>query len=88
MSSMLDQILEQYPDEEFVKVDGYDDCIVGVVHKAGSQPVLLYSREKLIQRTSEKESWTHEESVEWHEFNTFPAYYGDGTPAFWELPHE
>ena len=85
--SVLDQILEQY-DQEFIKVTGYDDCVIGVCSRAGSELFLMYDREKLLQKTCEVEGWSMEASVEWHEFNTFGAWYGETTPGFMELPYE
>ena len=84
----LEKIYESWPDTEFIKVTGYDNCVLGVVSRMTLQPVLLYDREKLLQETCKKQDWTYDEAVEWHEFNTFGAWYGDGTPCFLELPNE
>jgi len=86
--SVLERILDQYPDNEFIQVTGYEDCVIGVCSRAASELFLLYDREKLLQKTCEMENWTYEEALEWHEFNTFGAWYGDATPGFIEVPHE
>ena len=85
--SVLERILEQY-DQEFIQVTGYEDCVIGVCSRAASELFLLYDREKLLQKTCEIENWTYEEALEWHDFNTFGAWYGDATPGFIEVPHE
>ena len=85
--SVLERILDQY-DQEFIQVTGYEDCVIGVCSRAASELFLLYDREKLLQKTCEMENWTYEEALEWHEFNTFGAWYGDATPGFIEVPHE
>lgn len=85
---VLTKILDQYPESEFVMVTGYNDCVVGVCDRAGNEPFLLYDREKLLEQTCEQEGWTMEEAVEWHEFNTFGAWYGDATPGFMTVPNE
>tara|TARA_Y100000593_G_scaffold74411_1_gene136927 strand:+ start:554 stop:859 length:306 start_codon:yes stop_codon:yes gene_type:complete len=85
---VLTRILDQYPDSEFVMVTGYNDCVVGICDRAGNEPFLLYDREKLLEQTCEQEGWTMDEAVEWHEFNTFGAWYGDMTPGFMTVPHE
>jgi len=84
----LTKIRDQYPESEFVMVTGYDECVVGVCDRAGGEPFLLYDREKLLEQTCEQEGWTMEESVEWHDFNTFGAWYGDATPGFMTVPNE
>ena len=85
---VLTKILDQYPESEFVMVTGYNDCVVGVCDRAGTEPFLLYDREKLLEQTCEQEGWTMDQAVEWHEFNTFGAWYGDATPGFMTVPHE
>ena len=37
-------------DKNLIKMDGYDDCIVGVVERAGQEPILCYDKEKVLSK--------------------------------------
>ena len=45
---MLKQIVEQYPDDEILKADGYDDCIIGYDYGTGENIRLIYSIKKIL----------------------------------------
>ena len=36
-------------------MDGYDDCIAGVVERFGQNPIVCYDKEKVIQRLESDE---------------------------------
>ncbi len=76
----IDETADTYPDP-MLRMDGYDDCVVGVVERFGCQPAFLYDREKVILRLME-DGMDREEAEEFHEFNQAGAYLGEGTPAF------
>lgn len=61
--------------------DIYDEAIVGVTRDGFA----IYSVEKVIEAGT-KIYESYEESSEWHYYNTFDAYVGEGTPIFmWEI---
>ncbi len=62
-------------------MDGYDDCIMGAVVRFGSEPFLLYDQDAVIGKLM-NEGMTHEDAVEFHEYNQLGAWVGDSTPAF------
>jgi len=64
-----------------MKMDGYDDCIIGVVLRCGQDPILCYDRELVIVRLRE-DGMSRDEAVEFFEFNQLGAWVGDGTPCF------
>ena len=74
-----DQIAGINPD--LLIMDGFDDCIVGIGTRFGSEEFVIYDYAKVI---AQLESWgmTYDEAVEYHEFNQLGAYVGDHTPAF------
>lgn len=76
----LDSLADHYPDEALLRMDGYDDCCIGVVERFGMQPILCYSTEKVIAKLmkdmSEEEAW------EFFNFNQIGAWMGKGTPCF------
>jgi hypothetical protein len=62
--------------------DGFDDCVIGVSYRAGMEPVLAYSIEKVISKLVERDGMTHEEAVEYFDYNICSSWLGEGTPAF------
>ena len=75
----LDEILENYPDEEFLKADGFDLAIIGV--EANSLR-LVYSVEKCIELLMEDDGMSYEDGIEHLYFNVIGAYVGENTPIW------
>ena len=77
--------------ENLIKMDGYDDCIMGAVVRFGSEPFLLYDQDAVIEKLM-VQGMTYEDAVEFHEFNQLGAWVGDSTPAFfikdWEQQYD
>lgn len=71
------KISEEYPD--LLKADGFDEAILGVVHRLGIQAI-CYDQEKVIEilmrDMSEEEAW------EYFDFNIAGAWVGESTPFF------
>lgn len=80
-----DLALEQVDGEELLFADGYDDAILGVVYRDGTN-VVVYDRTKVLQIL--EKDMTPEEAVEFFEFNVAGAYVGPQTPIFLELLSE
>lgn len=72
---------------ELLVMDGFDDCLVGVVTILGKQPVACYDRQKVIEKLV-SQGMSEEEAREFHEFNQAGAYMGDATPVFLDRPME
>lgn len=66
---------------ELLKMDGYDDCIVGLVERFGQQLILCYDKEMVI-RKLESDGMSRIDAEEWFYFNKLGAWMGDGTPCF------
>jgi hypothetical protein len=77
---ILDQIVENYPDEEILKADGLDDAILGI--EVNSMK-LVYSKSKVIEILM-SEDMTEEDALEHYYFNIVGAYVGEKTPIFIE----
>lgn len=78
----LDEILENYPEEQFLKADGFDEAVIGL------DPVsmkLIYSREMMIDLLVVNDNMTEEEAIEYLEYNTWNTYFGDQTPIYIEI---
>ena len=76
-------------DERLVKADGLEDAIIGVGSRMNMPDVLIYSYNKCVKIFMEKEGWTHEEAIEWMDFNVVGAWVGETTPIFvHEIPSD
>jgi hypothetical protein len=76
---MLEEILENYPDETFLKADGFDEAIIGLDEKSGR---LIYSTTKCLEILVKDEEMTMEEAIEHFYYNVSGAYFGEQTPIF------
>ena len=65
---MLETILENYPDEIFIKADGLDEAIIGIEYNT---MCLIYSTSKCVEIMNK--TMKAEEVEEWLEHNTFGA---------------
>ena len=61
--------------------DGLDDAIIGYGQQFPKEPLLVYDYDKCVEIFMAQDM-SHEEAVEWMEFNVVNAYYGEGTPIF------
>jgi hypothetical protein len=75
---MIEEIIDNYPDETFLKADGFDDAILGV--ETGSMR-LIYSVTKCLEILIE-EGMTYEDAIEHFDFNIGCAYVGEKTPIW------
>lgn len=75
-------ITEEYTD--LIKLDGFDEAVLGVVERAGLLAV-CYDRSKILQilmrDMNEEEAW------EYYEFNILGAYMGEATPVYLDMMH-
>lgn len=72
-----------YPDYEFMFADGFDDAILGVSERFGSEPIVCYDKRKVLKKL-EEDGMTEEEAIEYFEYNIIGAYVGEKTPEFIE----
>lgn len=79
---ILAGILEMYPDESFIRLDGYDDAVHGVVERMGHDLVLLYDKGKILDILQERDGMEPDEAMEFFDFNIAGSYMGPKTPAF------
>lgn len=74
-------ILDAYPDQDFLFADGFDDAILGVDESSGR---LIYSVKRCIGCLVRDGVGTEflDEAVEYFDFNTRGAYVGGLTPIW------
>ena len=74
---MINEIIEQYEGESFLKADGFDEAIIGVDETTMR---LIYSVKKCIEILMRDMS--QEDAIEYFSFNVSSAYVGEKTPIW------
>jgi hypothetical protein len=64
-----------------LKVDGFDDCYLGIGETYGSLPALVYDQTKIIEKLKQ-DGMDEEEAQEFFDFNILGAYLGEKMPIF------
>ncbi len=67
---------------DLLKMNGFDDCIVGVVERYGQSPILCYDKEKVLLQLQRESGMTEEEAREFFYYNQIGACMGEATPCF------
>jgi hypothetical protein len=86
MSNKRNALIQQFPDEEFLIVDGLDEAIIGI--DTNSRRVIYSKRKCLEIRAAECEELADEDrsaeeiAIEDLEFNTYCTYVGAQTPIW------
>jgi hypothetical protein len=75
--TMIDKILEWFPEDEILKADGFDEAIIGIDEHSMR---LIYSISKCIEILCRDMS--EEDAIEYFEFNVNCAYVGEKTPIW------
>ena len=83
-SGSMKEILKIYPDEKFIKADGFDDCVIGVSHRFGEPLILAYDEGKVIKKLMKRDKMTRETAMEFYTYNIIGAWVGKQTPIFIE----
>lgn len=78
----LQDVIEQYPDEQLLKADGFDEAVIGVTYYKG-QLLLVYDTGKCIELLAK--DMTMEEATEYFDYNVQGSYMGDSTPIFVDI---
>jgi hypothetical protein len=78
----LEEIIEMFPEEEFLTADGFDGAIVGIEPNTMR---LVYNRDYMVRTLIMKDKMTRDDAIEFLEFNTWNAYIGEKTPIFIEI---
>lgn len=78
-SQTMEWIKENYPDT--MKMDGFDDCIVGICERFGQESIIAYDKEKVIAKLMQ-DGMTEDEALEFFEYNQIGSWIGEQTPCF------
>jgi hypothetical protein len=74
--------IENYLDfaEGSVKLDGFDDCIIGISESFGEDSRIIYSKDSIIKKLMI--DMTEEDAVEYYYFNIVGGFFGERNPIF------
>ena len=68
--------------DDALLMDGFDCCVVGVLERYGMASVVLYDKEKVLEKLVEDGCETYEDAIEYYEFNQLGGWHGELTPGF------
>jgi hypothetical protein len=68
-------------DQQFIKLDGFDECYLGVGESYGENPALIYDYDQIIEKL-QQDGMSNEEAKEYYDFNIIGAYIGEKMPIF------
>lgn len=79
--------------EEALMADGFEDAIIGMCERFGSEPVVAYDRDKCIdilakefsEDNDDPERDAYEEAEDYFGYNVIGSYVGEHTPVFVSL---
>jgi len=71
--------------DEVLLADGFEEAFLGVSEVFGRPPLATYDKEKCIEILVQRDEMTHEEAVEYFDFNVTGAWVGDSTPIYLTL---
>lgn len=78
------EFLEEH-NPDAVLFDGFDEALIGTWSRFNVGPLALYDYNKCIHILINRDGMTHEEAVEYFDFNVIGAWVGEYTPAFANL---
>ena len=73
--------MDDTDENEMLFMDGYNDCIAGVVERFGQEPIVCYDKDKVLCKL-EEQGMSKDEAVEFFYFNQIGSWMGDLTPCF------
>ena len=68
--------------EDALIMDGYDDCVIGVLERSDTEPIVLYDKEKVIEQLIAEGCDSYSGALEYYEYHQLGGYHGDKTPGF------
>jgi hypothetical protein len=78
-NTVLDDIIESFPDEDILKADGFDKAVIGIELDTMR---LIYSKLKCIEVIMLTSDLSYDEAIEFLDFNVFGSYVGELTPIW------
>lgn len=80
--TILEKIMEDFPDETFLYPTGYADCVVGLKYASN---VLIMDSNKIIDKLISEEDMSELEAQEYFDYNIAGSK-GEGFPIYVYIP--
>jgi len=74
----IDKLQDMFPEQEILQADGFDNAIIGLEPLSGK---VIYDIQKMTMVLID-EGLTHEDAIEYLDFNVLNAYVGENTPLY------
>jgi hypothetical protein len=74
----IDKLQEMFPEDEILQADGFDKAIIGLEPLSGK---VIYDIQKMTMVLID-EGLTHEDAIEYLDFNVLNTYVGENTPLY------
>lgn len=71
--------------EDLMTADGLDNAIIGIGHRCGQPPLVVYDVSAVIEILMARDGMSYEEAYEYFDFNIEGAWVGDQTPVWMHL---
>jgi hypothetical protein len=71
--------------EGAVLLDGFEDCIIGIVEEFGNGRRILYSKDMILNKLKSRDSMTSEEAEEFYDYNILGLHAGEQNAVFLDL---
>jgi hypothetical protein len=71
--------------EGAIILDGFDDCIIGIVEEFGNGKRILYDKTKMLEKLTKENLMTQSEAEEYFDYNILGLYAGEQNPVFLDL---
>lgn len=65
-----------------LKANGFDECIVGVGYRCGSDPVLVYDIDLVVEKIMKRDMCDYDDALDYFECEIAGKYTGDSDPLF------
>lgn len=78
--TILNKILDNYPDELFLRADGFDEAIIGIETE---RMVIVYSSKACVKILTDK-GYDYVDAIDFFEFSVKNVDFGKKTPVFIE----
>ncbi len=83
MSEIIDQLETEYPD--VMLMDEFEDCIIGICRRFGQEEIVAYDYHMVINKMMTEWELSHEDAIEYFDYNQIGAWVGERTPCFVEV---
>lgn len=75
------EILDEIAEGAII-IDGFNDCILGIVEEFGGSPRILYSKKGILDKLQTQGIEGRLDALEYYDYNILGGYFGRQNPIF------